>query len=215
MDSKIKKYVDNLFEEVPKTRKTYEIKSELISSISSKYNDLLDSGLNEEEAYLKAIENGVNINNIIKENEKDLKESEEYRKKYSKLYSIGIMLYILCPTPVILLGDRGFPQDRIGVILLLAMVAIATSILIYNGYNKPTTSMIDDELYAEFINWKKLSDKDRILERRIKSILNSLILLIYLIVSFTYNNWEISWIIFIIGGIVRNIIIECFEYKNN
>ena len=215
MNSEIKRYVDNLFESVPKTRKTYELKEEMISSINKKYNDLLDMGLNEEEAYSKAVANTGDIQALIEENEKYLKENSEHRKKHAKRYSIGIMLYILCPIPVIFLGDRGFPQDRIGVMLLLAMVAIATAILIYNGWSKPTTSMIDDELYNEFINWKKESNKDRLLERRIKSILNSLILLIYLIVSFTYHNWEISWVIFIIGGIVKNIIIGCFEYKNN
>lgn len=84
---------------MPKTRKTYEIKSELISNISSKYNDLLDSGLNEEEAYLKAIENGVNINNIIKENEKDLKESEEYRKKILKtIFNRNNVIYTMSNT---------------------------------------------------------------------------------------------------------------------
>lgn len=214
MNEKIKRYIDSLFENAPKNRKTYELKEEVLSNVNEKYNDLLDMGLDENQAYSKAVENIGKIDELIEESRDYSKEEIDYRKKYAKRHSIAIMLYILCPVPVLLLGDRGYNQDRIGVILLLSMVAVATMILIYNGSDKPTASRIDDDLYNEFISWKDETSKERLLERRVQSIVNSLVLVIYFVVSFTYNNWEISWVIFIIGGIVKNAISWGLEYKN-
>lgn len=214
MNEKIKRYIDSLFENAPKNIKTYELKEELLSNVNEKYNDLLDMGLDENQAYSKAVENIGKIDELIEESRDYSKEEIDYRKKYAKRHSIAIMLYILCPVPVLLLGDRGYNQDRIGVILLLSMVAVATMILIYNGSDKPTASRIDDDLYNEFISWKDETSKERLLERRVQSIVNSLVLVIYFVVSFTYNNWEISWVIFIIGGIVKNVISWGLEYKN-
>ncbi|MGL5756892.1 MAG: permease prefix domain 1-containing protein, partial [Paraclostridium sp.] len=183
MNEKIKRYIDSLFEKAPKNRKTYELKEELLSNVNEKYNDLLDMGLDENQAYSKAVENIGKIDELIEASRDYSKEEIEYRKKYAKRHSLAIMLYILCPVPVLLLGDRGYSQDRIGVILLLLMIAVATMILIYNGSDKPTASRIDDDLYNKFISWKDETSKEILVERRVQSIVNSLVLVIYFIVS--------------------------------
>ena len=44
MSEKLQKRIEELFENAPKTRKTNELKEELLANLIDKYNDLVDSG---------------------------------------------------------------------------------------------------------------------------------------------------------------------------
>lgn len=57
MNKRIKRYVDNLFKDAPKTRRIYELKEEILSNTNDNYNDLIEIGLDEENAYNKAVSN--------------------------------------------------------------------------------------------------------------------------------------------------------------
>lgn len=61
MNRKIKKYVDSLFENAPRTRRMYELKEEILANLNDKYNDFLDKGMDENTAYNGAISNMDNI----------------------------------------------------------------------------------------------------------------------------------------------------------
>lgn len=43
MEEKLKRYVDDIFENAPKTKKAYELKEEITSNLTDKYNDLVKS----------------------------------------------------------------------------------------------------------------------------------------------------------------------------
>lgn len=212
MNSKIKSYINNLFKDAPKNMKSYELKEELLSNVTDKYNDLLDMGVDEVEAYKKAISSIGNIEDIVKESRDYLKEEREYRKKSGIRVSIAVMMYILCPIPTVIMSDRGHNLEILGVSILLTMVAIATGILIYNGYDKPINRKIDDDLYDEFLEWKQTYKEDNLF-----NVINNTIWLItvaiYLIVSFAYNNWHVSWVIFILGGVIKSIVNSIFIYN--
>ena len=45
--NKIKNYVDDLFKDIRKTRKSEELKEELLSDLEEKYQDLIANGKNE------------------------------------------------------------------------------------------------------------------------------------------------------------------------
>lgn len=211
MDNKIKRYVDDLFKNAPETRKSYELKEEMLSNINDKYNDLLDMGLDEAEAYSRAVDNLSDINGLIQDVRDYTKEEEDYRKKSSIRTTIATMLYIMCPIPLLLFAESTEKFQILGVVLLLTIVAIATGIFIYNNHDKPL-SRINDELYEEFIQWKDKGSKKTPMEHRIRSIVGSLTLIVYFIVSFTYDNWDVSWIIFLVGVLVKNIVSAWFEH---
>ncbi|MEF9991149.1 MAG: permease prefix domain 1-containing protein [Romboutsia sp.] len=215
MNTKIKKYVDNLFKDAPKNRKTYELKEEILSNIDEKYNDLVDMGLDENGAYTKAIANIDDIDELIQNSRNYIEEEKEYRKKSGLRISIAIMLYILSPIPIILSSESPDEIQILGVVLLLVIVAIATGIIIYNGYDKPVNSKIDDDLYEEFIQWKDKGSEIVRLEKRINSIIGSMILVTYLVISFIYDCWDISWIIFLTAPIAKNIVRVYFDYKES
>ena len=52
---KIKKYVNELFKDAPKTNKTEELKEELLLDLTEKYNDLIKEGKTKTEAYNEVI----------------------------------------------------------------------------------------------------------------------------------------------------------------
>lgn len=214
MNKRIKRYVDNLFKDAPKTRRIYELKEEILSNTNDNYNDLIEMGLDEENAYNKAVSNIGNIEELIQDNYNFIQEEKEYQKKSALLIAISVTLYILCPVPVIILGTIGGEiLPVIGVVFLLSMIAVATGILIYNSNTKPKYIDTNDELYEEFKEWKYEREEGRSGERYVLSVVNSLTVSIYFLVSFYYGNWEVSWVIFLIGGAIKQIIRAYFDLK--
>lgn len=209
MDNKIKKYVDKLFEDGPKNRRTYELKEEILANLNDRYNDLIESGVDENTAYSRAISNIGDVEELIQKNTASIEQEEKYRKKSEIRTSIAIMLYILCPVPVIMFGDN------IGVIVLFLFIASATGMLIYNPYEPQKALKVDDDLYKEFIDWKENTQENRKLEKQVSSIVWSITTIVYLLISFNYGNWHISWVIFLIGGVVQKIIRACFDLKGD
>lgn len=203
MNENIDRYVNNLFRNAPRTKKIYELKEEILANLNDKYSDLLDLGYGEEEAYKKAISNIGDIEELIEDSGIavcTVKERKEYREKSGLRIAIAVMLYILSPIAVILI-----PSD-IGVVILLSMVAIATGILIYNSYIRPRGFYFDEK---EDIICSKENKK----AKNINSAMWSIIVAIYFIISFTFGNWHISWVIFLIGAAIENIIKACFDLK--
>lgn len=214
MNKRIKRYVDNLFKDAPRTRRIYELKEEILSNTNDNYNDLIEMGLDEESAYNKAVSNIGNIEELIQDNYNFIQEEKEYQKKSALLIAISVTLYILCPVPVIILGTIGGEiLPVIGVVFLLAMIAVATGILIYNSNTKPKYIDTNDELYEEFKEWKYEREEGRSGERYVLSVVNSLTVAIYFLISFYYGNWEVSWVIFLIGGAIKQIIRAYFDLK--
>ena len=80
-DLKIEEYVDELFENVPKNKKTMDFKEELLANLIEKHNDLVQSGMDEEAAYNKVIGSIGNIEDLFEEDVvKETKESSSKKK---------------------------------------------------------------------------------------------------------------------------------------
>lgn len=65
MEEKLKRYVEDIFDNAPKTKKAYELKEEITSNLIDKYNDLVKSGKTQEESYNIAISNMGNIEELV------------------------------------------------------------------------------------------------------------------------------------------------------
>ncbi|MGL4913445.1 MAG: permease prefix domain 1-containing protein [Romboutsia sp.] len=208
MDNRIKNYVDELFYDAPKSRKMYEIKEEILSNVIDKYEDLIREGIDENSAFKIAISNIGDIEELIEKNS-DIEEKQEiYRKKSGLINAIVTGLYILSPVPIITI------QNELGVILLLAIIALATGLSIYNSSLRPKYITVDDDLYKEFVDWKNDTNQDRKVRKEMSSIITSITIIVYFIVSFTFRNWDISWVIFLIGGLVKKIYFVYYDRKN-
>jgi len=220
MEDKLRRYIENLFAETAPTKKAVELKEEMIQNLHDKYNDLISEGKTDEAAYNIAVAGIGDISGLLAELEKDVvpytpdsPEMEMARRKSAMLTAIAVMMYILCPLPIIIMTMMGFIYSaQIGVPLLLITVAGATGLLIYNSMTKPEYPR-SDSMVEEFREWQSDDKERKALRKAISSALWAMILALYLIVSFMTYAWHITWIIFILGAVLESLINVLFTLK--
>jgi len=221
MEEKIRKYLDDLFADTASTRKAVELKEEMIQNLTDKYHDLTKNGKTEEAAYNITIAGIGDISALLADLEKDMTnteptkyEVEASRQKSAMLTAIAVMMYILCTLPLIMMSMAGFTYAaQVGLPIFFLMIAGATGLLIYNSMTKPKTVNNPDTMVEEFREWQS-DEKDRkTLRKAISSALWSITVALYLIISFMTYAWSISWIIFILAGVVESLINIFFTVK--
>ncbi|MDR2570908.1 MAG: permease prefix domain 1-containing protein [Oscillospiraceae bacterium] len=214
MDDKIRRHVDDLFSETSLTRKAVELKEEMIQNLGDKYRDLTDEGKTEEAAYNITIASIGDISALLAELEKDMSynepiiyETEASRQKSAMLTAIAVMMYILCVLPMTIMAILDFEHTpAIGVPIMFLMIAGATGLLIYNGMTKPRFINKSNTMVEEFREWQSDDNDRKTLRKAISSALWSITVALYLIISFVTFAWYITWIIFIIAGVVESLI---------
>lgn len=217
MIDKLRSYVEKIFEDAPKTKKALELKEELIANLIDKYNDLKASGKTEEESYNLAISNIGDIEELVKslkeENILSYQNHTDQRKKSAILISIAVGLYIFSIIPIIVVEEFSDIPEVFGLIFMFLLAGIATMLLVYNGLSKPKYKKADETVVEEFKEFVSEKEQDKTLRRSVKSAAWTLIVAIYFFISFRFGIWAYSWIIFILGAAVTNIIDAVFQLK--
>jgi hypothetical protein len=217
MYENLRRRLDELFENAPKTRRAYELKEELLANLTDKYNDLVASGKSEDEAVNIAIAGIGDVDELIKGlGESDVLNNEKMQKDREKralvtsisvgLYIMSIVVLILCVTVLGLSGE-------VSVCLMFTIIAIATSLIVYNSISRPKYVKADDTIVEEFKEWKSANSAQIEVLRSVKSIAWLAIVALYFILSFAFHAWAYSWIIFIIGAAIERIIGLVFELR--
>lgn len=214
MNEKIRKEVNILFENAPNTKRANDLKDEIISNAEDKYEDLVKQGKKEEEAMQTVMQEIGNVDELIEELNKTnpihAEYREEARKKTGLIVSICVGLYILSVISCVVLDELGLP-DFVIASSFLAIAGFSTCLLIYHFMTKPKYIKYEDTMVEEFKEWKGKKDKNKEIKKAIDSILWTLTVIIYLIVSFTFGIWYISWVIFLIATLIENIIKLMFK----
>lgn len=127
-------------------------------------------------------------NSNIQEAKKD-----NVKSNFARNIAVAVMLYIFAIIAVVLFSAQ-FEEPIIGVSIFFTLIALGTGLLIYNGiyYSKESTD--------------KPSKKQDSLVKQVTNIIDIIGVTIYLIVSFATMNWHITWIIFLIVGIIKEIV---------
>lgn len=203
MENKLKAYVNDLFKELKQTESLQETKEELILNLTEKYNDLIQEGLSNEQAYKKVIASIGDVDELIAVETHNPKVEQKVevniintRKMYPKVFqAIAVSLFILSPIPVIVLGSMSDRLAVFGIVALFGMVAIGVALLIIAGGAKDDTKVEDDEADDDLDNIHLFTSRDK---RKIKNI-NGLIYLIAAILFFSniLSGWGIGWTIFV------------------
>ena len=146
---------------------------------------------------------GITTDELLTGN-KNLLESnaQSIKSTYARNIAIAVMLYIISVVAIIICG-AGFEKPITGVSIFFTLIAIATGLLIYNG------------IYYKKESKEEQPTKKNSIVKQINSIVDTIGLVIYLLVSFLTGAWHITWIIFIIVGIINQIIKLFFDLKNN
>lgn len=231
MKKKIREYINQLFQEAPRTRRALDLKEEMISNAEEKYDDLLKEGYREEDAY------GVVIHSIgdVSELFQELKQEEaadgdayayrmmelELQQKKAKLTAISIGMYVFAAA-VFFLGaclDSGsmrafFPFDiaLLGLALAIIICIVPTVLLVYASNLFPKGYKSIDRREEEWLSGKQQKDY-KALRKAINSIVWTLTLVLYFIISFSSGAWYITWVIFLIAGCVESIVQLVFSMK--
>ncbi|AJA49931.1 hypothetical protein CPAST_c38930 [Clostridium pasteurianum DSM 525 = ATCC 6013] len=217
MYEKFQKKLDELFENAPETNRARELKEELLANLIDKYNDLIASGKNDEEAFNIAVSGIGDVDELIRGlKEKDVldyAQIEKSRKKSALIISTSVGLYIISVVILILFSEVFQIDDNISVCVMLTIDAIATCLIVYNAISKPKYLKADDTIVEEFKEWKSANSKDKEILKSIKSILWMLIVVLYFVLSFEFGSWAYSWVIFIIGAALERIITLAFQLR--
>ena len=210
MVSKIKRYIDDAFENAPNTKGARELKEEMTANLIEKYNDLIAMGKTEEESYREVVKGIGNIDKLISDLKVNVNPSisSEDIKKSAKIKAIATALYILSPVLLISLSEIG--EGILALSAMLILIAIATGLLVYDNATKPQTVFEDEDILDEFMQWRANKKKSSVIYKSIKSVVWLIILCVYFLISFTTNAWHVSWVVFLIGAAI-NLIIDAFE----
>lgn len=119
--------------------------------------------------------------------------------------AIAVMLFILCPLPVIL-GEELFHQEVLGVAEMFILVAAGAGLLIYNGMTRSVYQRKSDTVVEEFKEWQSRNQQRRSAYKAFSSAFWCLVTVVYLAVSIFYGAWLYSWLIFLIASAVANIV---------
>ena len=220
MEDKLRAYMDYLFRDVKPTRKSVELKEEILQNLIDKYRDLLAEGKTPEAAYNIAVASIGDMDELLAglndelsfEKEVSGEQLERGKKKSALLVSAAVMMYILCLLPPILLSGTRL-EENLAPALMFLMIACGTGLLIYDHMTKPRYRKVDDSIVEEFKEWKDQADSDRRAMKALSSELWSIITVIYIIISFWTMAWHITWVIFLIGAAVEGILKVVFELK--
>jgi len=182
MENKIRYYVENLFSQAPKTEQSIDTREEMISNLLAKYKDLLSTGLSEEEAYKKTIDEIGDISEIIK--------------------SLGGNKPIVRQKAV----SKAVQGSVHGLIWFIALIIyFAISILTGAWHITWILFLITPAVTSVVDGFFRISEGKNAKGRFIGAMW-LMITALYFIISFGTFAWHITWIIFLIGGAFTQII---------
>lgn len=220
MEDRLRAYMDELFGRVKPTKKSVELKEEILQNLTDKYYDLVSEGKTPEAAYNIAVASIGDVDELLGgllEDETGCQsipeeELQRQRKKSAILTAIAIMLYILSILPPILIEHTSVSQN-IGAALMFTIIAIATGLIVYGHLTRPRYKKSEDSIVEEFKEWQDQNDASYRAYRAVKSALWSIVTVVYFVISFLTMAWHITWVIFLIGSAVQEIIRAGFELK--
>lgn len=217
MKEKLRLHIATLFEEAPKTKRSTDLQEELFANLIERYNDLVSSGMTEDESYKNVISNIGDVSELtrnLKENDvMDFAKVAEDRKKSALMTTIAVSIYFV--GFLLFMGFIMFTGlYEIGTMILFIFAAAGTILLVYNAASKPKYQKYDDTVVENFKEWNSNHDKMKGLRGAISATLWTLIVILYFLVSFMTMAWYITWIIFLIGACIESVISIIFKLRD-
>ncbi len=214
-NEKLRKHIDMLFEEAPPTKKTVEVKEEILQNLFDKFSDLVAEGKSEESAYNIVVAGIGDLSGLIEElkgtsnmnSPENIEKREQEKKRSAIITAIAVAMYIMCVIPLFVI------QNTFGLVAMFVIVGLATALLIYNYMTKSQHTGMDATMAEEFKEWRDSNNDRKRIFRSIASAIWSLALVLYFIISFTTHAWHLTWLIFLIAAAVNSIVKAVFDLK--
>ena len=215
MKDKIKQHFNQLFDDAPKTRKALDLKQEMTQNALDKYEDMVHEGYSEEDAYQNVIQSIGDVSELFDDLEEKnlLTLPEADRKKIAMLKAVAVGMYILAGVVFFALemmvempGSGWMNYEGLGFVVA-GLICIAPTIMLvytanmYPGYSKKE----DTDMVEEYKRTKYLNNRDKAIMGAVSSIIWTLALVMYFVISFTTSAWHITWVIFLIAACAQSV----------
>ena len=150
---------------------------------------------------------GITSDELLSGKKDIIKERNDCtRSKFAATLAVSVGLYIISIVFIIFFSTI-MDNPILGVCLFFITIAIATGLIIYNGIvNKVQKVETSEEKSKEEVK------KDKTV-KQVCDIVGILGVIVYLVVSFATGAWYITWIIFLIVGLINSIIKLLFNVK--
>ncbi len=203
MNSKIESYINTIFADIPKSVKAIELKEELMSNLSDRYEDYLREGKSESESYGLAIASMGDIDDLIAEvmpGEEIRYQLQSYKRKKARNTVIALIFYFIAAMVFfgLLISDTATDkQVALGLVIPIAICIFPTILLVYTSMTAPEgyVKSSDDDDEVKFKN-----SNLQVVYNGLSGIYWVGVTAVYLIVSFYFVSWTFSWIIWIIAA---------------
>lgn len=125
--------------------------------------------------------------------------SNNTKNNSARNISISVSLYII--SIVFLIGFSTIGKPILGFCIFLIVVSIATGIIVYNEIinKKPKNELTKNEKMIKHIN----------------EVIAIIIVIIYFVVSFMTMAWYITWVLFLVNGLLEEIVKLIFSIKGD
>lgn len=189
-----------------------DMKQEILQNTLERYDDLLAQGKTPEAAYRLAISGIGDISELLGAEENAAaapvaaahtpanKTNDSPAKRIWK--ALAIFLYILSAIPLFVLDWIGMPE--LGLCGTIAICAVATAILIIIG-------AIDSSKEEKKAPAEKEEKRSNPLYKAISSLVTTIGIIAYFLVSITSGAWYITWVIFPLIGAVNGLVKAIFD----
>lgn len=224
MNERIRKHISELFADAPKTRKAAELKEEMAQNAIEKYQDLVNEGYQEEDAFRNVIGSIGDVTELFDglKDRDPLAISEEDRKKKAMLTSIAAGLYIFAGVTLIAcmaFGATYFymePQLNMLGLALAGLICIPpTCMLVYASNRYPSYQKKEEnfvEIYKETVSRRS---KEKSIQSSVSVIVWMVTLIVYFLISFVSRRWDMSWITFLMGACAQAIVTLIFNLRRS
>lgn len=227
MSTRIREYMETLFQEAPGTRKAMELKEEMISNAEEKYQDLLKEGYREEDAFSIVIHSIGNVEELFEELEREdgyswyTEQEFAIQKKKAVFTAIAVGLYIFAGAVFFifaLLDDplgRYLPFDLslLGLVIAILICIAPTVMLVYASSLMPKSRKTRDNTTEEYQEREGSRDKKKEIRRALSGIIWTMAVVLYFLISFTSGAWHVTWVIYLMAGCLESIISLIFGMK--
>ena len=206
MREQLAQYVDLLF---AGSDGAEEIKQEILQNTLDRFDDLVARGSTEEAAYRQAIAGIGDVGELLGGESPDARPQPEIVDPLPgfegtapavarMMRAVAIFLYIVSPVPLLLLDTLGW--DNIGMCLTLVIVAIATLLLLTFKAPAGKKAAQDSQQAAGTAEGRKNLDAS------IKSLMRTLGVVLYFVISFSTGAWLVTWLIFPIEKALEGVV---------
>lgn len=211
MNDKIRNYVDGYFKAIESSKQLTELKEEITTNITARYNDYISSDLNQEEAFDKATVEFGAINELIADlvsQEKELNHELLQKQKEN----LSLFSTIFWPVIVIIYYVLSLPLN----LLVFSWIIWPLSVPVYMAVAwkiapdmKSSWFIQSKDVENEKLDYIRLTPEVRAKKKKIKDFTNFsffVLFIIFIILGFLTGAWYLVWIIFPLAIIVIKLV---------